>query len=182
MTNAISRLLVALSVGTGLLFSAAAQAELPADVQARVDSYKKKLVAWAADPAVVKAVAAANEKGGVAGMNNAKWEELADDDAAVQSTIKAPICQQLRQWEEDKGINKLYLRDQKGNVVAGVARTLLYNASSRPHIAAALKGEVAQGKDVKPDPSTQVKSVQLAVPVLDGGKTIGVMHTAVTAQ
>lgn len=176
-------LLSALSLCSGLMLAPlAAHAALPTEVQTKVDSYKKKMVDWAANPAVVKAVKEANAKGAAPGMNNAKWEELPDSDPLVQATLTAPVSQQLKKWEEDKGINKLYLRDQKGNVVAGVARTLLFNAASRPHIATALKGEVAQSQDIKPDPSTQVKSVQLAVPVLDGGQVIGVLHTAISAQ
>lgn len=174
-------ILVSAVLLAGTAFAPLAQAEVPAAIQAKVDLYKKKMVEWAASPLLVKAAKEANAKGS-GGMGNAKWEELADSDPAVQATMTGPVSDQLRKWEADKGINKLYLRDEKANVVSGVARTLLFNAASRAHIAAALKGEVAQGKDVKPDPSTQVKSVQLAVPVFDGGKVVGVLHTAVNAE
>jgi hypothetical protein len=173
--------LVALVLSFGLLSVQQAHAQVPAGVQAKVDAYKKKMVDWAATPMLVKAAKDANAKGS-GGMGNAKWEELADSDPAVKATMSGPVSEQLRNWEADKGINKLYLRDEKGNVVAGVSRTLLFNAANRPHIAAALKGQVAQGQDVKPDPSTQIKSVQLAVPVMDGGKVVGVLHTAVNAE
>lgn len=165
----------------GFAFSPVANAALPADIQAKIDSYKKKLSEWAAAPVIVKAANEANARGN-AGMSNAKWDELADGDPVIQATINGPVSQQLRKWEEDKGINKLYLRDQNGNVVAGVTRTTLFNAAKRAHIAAALKGEIANNDEIKPDPSTQVKSVQLAVPVFDGGKVIGVLHTAITAE
>lgn len=181
MTTTRRLLLAALVLSNGVFFAPCAQAGLPDSVQSRVDTYRKKLVEWAATPAVVKAASAASAKGS-SDMTNAKWEELADNDPAVQATLNDPVCQQLRKWEEDKGINKLYLRDRNGNVVAGVTRTLLFNASRRPHIAAAMKGEVAQGTDIKPDPTTQVKSVQLAVPVFEGGKVVGVLHTAVSAE
>ena len=173
--------LTAICLCAGMFMATSANAALPAAVQAKVDAYKKKMVDWAASPLIIKAANEANARG-AAGMSNAKWEELADNAPEVKATMSGPVSQQLRKWEEDKGINKLYLRDQKGNVVSGVARTLLFNAASRPHIAAALKGEVANGQDVKPDPTTQVKSVQLAVPVMDGGKVIGVLHTAITAE
>lgn len=174
-------ILAAFALSAGLMFAPMAQAALPAALQAKVDIYKKKMVEWAANPLLIKAAKEASAKGS-GGMGNAKWEELADTDPAVQATMSGPVSDQLRKLEADKGINKLYLRDDKGNVVSGVARTLLFNAASRAHIAAALKGEVAQGQDVKPDPSTQLKSVQLAVPVLDGGKVVGVLHTAVSAE
>lgn len=174
-------ILASLTLCVGLMLAPAAQAALPGPLQAKVDAYKKKMVEWAANPLLVKAAKEASAKGS-GGMSNAKWEELADADPMVQASMSGPVSEQLRKWEADKGINKLYLRDDKGNVISGVARTLLFNAANRPHIAAALKGEVAQGQEVKPDPSTQVKSVQLAVPVLDGGKVVGVLHTAVSAE
>ena len=37
-------------------------------------------------------------------------------------------------------------------------------------------------KEIKPDPTTQKKSVQIAAPVLDGGKAAGVNHGAVEVQ
>lgn len=173
--------LAVLGICFGLLVAPVAEAALPAAVQAKVDAYKAKLAGWAANPILVKAAKEAGARGD-GGMTNAKWEDLADSEPAIQATITGPVSEQLRKWEEDKAINKLYLRDEKGNVVAGVTRTLLFNASKRPHIAAALKGEIAQGQEIKPDPTTQVKSVQLAVPVLDGGKVVGVLHTAISAE
>ncbi len=165
----------------GLSLASAANAALPAEIQLKVDSYKRTLSEWAADPLVVKTTNEANARGS-AGMSNAKWDELADNDPAIQATVTSPVSQKLRKWEEDKGINKLYLRDKNGNVIAGVTRTTLFNAAKRPHIASALKGEMAHTDEIKPDPSTQVKSVQLAVPVLDAGKVIGVLHTAISAE
>lgn len=176
-----SSFFTALVLGVGLVAAPMANAALPDAIQAKVDVYKKKMIEWAAHPALVKAAKDANAKG-ASGMSNAKWDELADNDPAVQATMSGPVSDQLKKWEEDKGINKLYLRDEKGNVIVGVSRTLLYNAMSRPHVAKALKGEVAQGQEIKPDPSTQLKSVQLAVPVLDGGKVVGVLHTAINAE
>ena len=176
--NVIVRSLV---LALGLSLASAANAALPAEIQAKVDNYKKTLSEWAADPLVVKTTNEANARGSV-GMSNAKWDELADNDPAIQATLTSPVSQKLRKWEEDKGINKLYLRDKNGNVIAGVTRTTLFNAAKRPHIAAALKGEMAHTDEIKPDPSTQVKSVQLAVPVLDAGKVIGVLHTAISAE
>lgn len=170
-----------LVLALGLSLASAANAVLPAEIQAKVDTYTKTLSEWAADPLVVKTTNEANARGS-AGMSNAKWDELADNDAAIKATLSSPVSQKLRKWEEDKGINKLYLRDKNGNVVAGVTRTTLFNAGKRPHIAAALKGETAHTDEIKPDPSTQVKSVQLAVPVMDAGKVIGVLHTAISAE
>lgn len=172
-----------LSVAAFLLSSASfmAQAEVPAALQPKVEKYKKQLVEWAASPALVAAVREANAKG-PGGMTNAKWNDLDDKDPAVMATMSGAVASQVIKWEQDKNINKLFVRDLKGNVVAGSAKTLLFNAASRPSVANALKGAVWSDSAVKPDPTTQVKGVQVSAPVLDGGATIGVLHTSVTAD
>ena len=175
-----------LLVGAVILMSAAsheARAELAADVQAKVDTYKKKLVEWAANPAIVAAVKDANAKGGlVAGMTNAKWDELADADPVVKGFQTSAAGKLVSHWEEDKGINKLYVRDEKGNLVAGSNKPLLFNNSTRAPFKSAIGGSVFAEGAVKEDPTTGKKSVQVSVPVMDGGKPIGVLHTAVSIQ
>jgi C4-dicarboxylate-specific signal transduction histidine kinase len=168
-------------IAAALTLSVAAVAEpLSGDLQAKVDKYKIKLVEWAANPAVVAAVKEANAKGGVT-MSNAKWDELADNDAAVQAYVTGPVGKQLAKWEEDKNISKLYLRDAKGNLVAASNKPLLFNNVNRPAFANSFKA-VWAANEIKPDPTTQKKSVQLGVPVLDGGKPIGVLHSAIDSQ
>jgi len=160
-----------------------ALADLPADMAAKVETYKKKLVTWAADPVIVKAVKEANAKGGlIPGMTNGKWDELAENDAQVTATLVTPASKLIKQWEADKGINKLFVRDAKGNMVAGSGKSMIYNASARPPVKEAMKGKPWNAKEIKPDPTTQIKSVHVSAPVLDGGSVIGVIHTAVTAE
>lgn len=187
MTSAFARgvpsIVLALMLGAGVVWSGAARAELPADVKAKVETYKKKLVEWGANPAIVKAVKEANAKGGaIPGMTNAKWDELAANDPQVTALLGSAASKQVAQWEADKNISKLFVRDEKGNAVAASSKPLLFNNASRPPFKAAIKGEVYHADEVKPDPTTQVKSVQISAPVLDGGKPIGVIHSAVTAQ
>jgi hypothetical protein len=158
-------------------------AGLPAAVKAKMDQYSGILTGWAADPLVVNAVKAANAKGGsLPGMTNSKWEDLPDGDPQVQGLLKSPLSLQLQKWEADKNINKLFVRDEKGNMVGGSAKTLIFNAINRPTVKVSLTGKIYVADEVKPDPTTQIKSVQLAVPVLDGNKVIGVLHTAITAE
>ena len=158
-------------------------AELPADIAAKVETYKKKLVAWAADPVIIKAVKEATASGGlIPGMTNGKWDELAENDPQVTATLVTPASKLVKQWEADKGINKLFVRDAKGNMVAGSGKSLVYNAAARPPFKEALKGKPWNAQEIKPDPTTQIKSVHVSAPVLDGGSVIGVIHTAVTAE
>ena len=165
------------------LLSGAARAELAPDVQAKVDTYKKKLVEWAANPTIVAAAKAANAKGALAGMGNAKWTDLEDKDPAVLAFQENESGKLISKWDQDKGISKLYLRDEKANLVAASNKPLLYNNATKPWAANPLKdGKPWSATEVKPDPATQVKGVHLSVPVLDGGKAIGVLHTSVVAE
>lgn len=178
------RILSAAFLLTGLaLYAAQSLAELPAPLQAKVETYKKKLTEWAANPAIVKAVKESNAKGGtLPGMTNGQWDELAENDPQVMSLLATPASNLVKQWEADKGINKLFVRDEKGNMVAGSGKSLIYNAAARPPFKEAMKGKAWAANEVKPDPTTQIKSVHVSAPVLDGGKAIGVIHSAVTAE
>jgi len=163
---------------------ATVQAEgLPANVQAKVDSYKKKLVDWAADPVMIAAAKAANTKGPLAGMSNAKWADLDEKDPLVKSFSISEAGVLLSKWDDGKGISKLYLRDENGNLIASSNKPLLYNNASKPWIAPPLKeGKPFSATEIKPDPATQIKGVHLSVPVLSGGKAIGVLHTSVVVE
>lgn len=159
-----------------------AQAELPPAAQAKVDKYKKLLSEWAKEPVIVAAVKEAAGGDGLVGMTNAKWEALAETDGAVTAVLTSPAGQLMTKLEADPGINKLYLRDGNGNIVAASSKPLLYSIANRPAMAAMTTSQPWAQGEVKPDPTTQVKSVQMAVPVMDKGKPIGVLHTGVTIE
>jgi hypothetical protein len=185
MNTLTFKTLCATCLAAGLAFAhvaASAADPLPAPLQAKVDTYKKKLVEWAANPIVVAAVKESNAKGGLAGMTNGKWNDLDEKDPVVKAfeTSKAGVL--VNKWEEDKNINKLIARDEKGNIVAANGKPLLYNNASRPAFANAIKGQVWDDGQVKPDPTTGIKSVQAAAPVMDGGKIVGVIHAGITAE
>ena len=162
--------------------SAAANAADPLQpaLQSKIDKYKQKLVEWAANPVIVGAVKDANAKGPLPGMTNAKWLEVSDNDAVAQGYITSKAGNMVKKWEEDKEINKLVVRDEKGNLVASSTKPLLYNNAVRPVYVNAIKGQAWGDNKVAPDPTTQVKSVQASAPVLDGGKVIGVIHVGIT--
>ncbi len=181
MQQVVNKCLIVL-LGSSILFSGMGHADpIPSDVQAKVEKYKHKLVEWAANPVIIAAIKEANAKG-AGGMNNATWNDLADGDPKVKALQSSAAGKLLTKWEEDKGINKLYIRDEKANLVAGSNKALLFNNASRPQFSNAIKGEAWVGKEMKPDPTTQIMSVQLSVPILDGGKTIGVMNSSVSSK
>jgi hypothetical protein len=153
------------------------------EVQAKVEHYKKKLTEWAANPAVVAAVKSANAKGGlVPGMTNSKWEDLKETDSMVTDIQNSDASKFLKTQEADKGINKLYARDEKGNLVAGSTKPALFNNAARPPFKMAMEGKAYADSEVKEDLTTKKKSVQVSVPIMSDGKAIGVLHTAVNAN
>lgn len=175
------RLAAALALSMPATWACAADA-LPPAAQAKVETYKGKLVGWAAHPAIVAAVREVNAKGGLPGMTNGKWNDLDEKDPTVTAfeTSKAGVL--IKQWEADPGINKLVLRDERGNLVAASTKPLIYNNASRPAFSQPIKGHVWAASEIRPDPTTGVKSVQAGVPVMDGDKVIGVIHAGITTE
>ena len=173
---------IAMSLFAGLVltsFSTVA-AELPAPLQSKVEKYKQKLVEWAANPVIVSAVKEANSKGGLQGMSNSKWLEVAEKDPIVMGFINSKAGALIAKWDsENPEVEKIVVRDEKGNLVAASTKPLLYSNSVRPVYQNAIKGQVWSDNKVLPDPTTQTKSVQASAPVMDGGKAIGVIHFAV---
>jgi len=173
---------IAMGLFAGLVltsFSTVA-AELPAPLQAKVDKYKQKLVEWAANPVIVSAVKEANGKGGLSGMSNSKWLEVADKDPVVMGFVTSKAGALVSKWDdENKEVDKLVVRDEKGNLVAASTKPLLYNNAVRPVFMNAIKGQAWSDTKVLPDPTTQIKSVQASAPVMDGGKVIGVIHVGI---
>lgn len=168
---------------SSLAFPAFADGNLPADLQAKVDKAKKLLVERAADPGVVAAVREANARG-PGGMTNGKWIELEDGAAPVKAMLATGVSRQIAAWEAaDKTINKIVLRDNKGNLVAANVRPLIFNNANRAVFTKPFEAQQAwSAAEIKPDPTTQIPSVHVAAPVMDGGKAIGVLQAGVSAQ
>lgn len=169
-----------------LLFVPLAHAQVLADMQAKVDAAKATLAEFAKTPAIIAAVKDSNAKGGIiAGMSNAKWDGLAEDDSqvtSIDSNATSKLMQSFAAKHPD--YNKLYLRDEKGNLVAAGAggKTLLWNIGTRPFFKPVMEGKAWSDSTVKPDPTTQVKGVLFIVPVMDGGKAIGALQSNLTAN
>lgn len=177
---------VAVSVTTlALLFAGAAgAADITPKMQPKLDTYKKQAAAWAADPEIVKAVKEANAKGAIAGMGNAKWRDLKEGDPIVQEFITNPTGQLLTKWlkADEKGINKIVLSGNKSHRVAFTSMPAIYIGKGKPNFDVSFKdGKVWQQGESKPDPSTNIESVQVSAPVKDGDTVIGVLLVSLTA-
>jgi hypothetical protein len=154
---------------------------IPPALQKAVDDYKAQLLKWAANPVVVSAAKASNASGGMPGMSPAKWTELSDTDAAVKGLQSSPAGKYVDSLDS-KTVNKVVVRDKSGNVVAANTKVVLYNVAHRPVFKGAITGASWQQEFVQKDTTTQLNSVQIAVPIKDGAEIVGVMHASISAQ
>jgi hypothetical protein len=164
---------------TGMAFSG----EITPAMQQKIEAAKKKAVVWAANPNLIKAVQESNAKGPIPGMGNAKWRELKETDPLVQGFITSPAGKLITEWmnADAKGINKIVLSGDKSHRVAFTSMPAVYIGKGRPNFDEPFNGKVWQQDESKPDPSTNIDTVQIAAPVKDGGKTIGVLLVSLTA-
>lgn len=152
-------------------------------MQPKIDAYKKQAATWAADPAIVKAVKESNAQGPIPAMGNAKWRELKETDPIVTGFITSPTGQMLMKWwkADEKGINKIVLSGNKSHRVAFTDMPAIYIGKGKPNFDEAFDGKLWQQGETKPDPSTNIDSVQIAAPVKEGGEVIGVLLVSLTA-
>lgn len=186
LLQSVSRTIVSFAVcclalaGTG----ASLAGDVTAKMQPKIDAYKKQAVTWAADPLIVKAVKDANTAGPLAGMGNAKWRDLKEGDPAVKGLVDSPTGQLLTKWmnADAKGINKVVLSGDKSHRVAFTSMPAIYLGKGRPNFDTSMNdGKVWQQGESKPDPSTNIDTVQISAPVKDGGTVIGVLLVSLTA-
>ena len=150
------------------------------ELQVKIDIYKTKLTEWAKDPVIVKAVLQANSN--KANMDNKTWKPLATSNSKVKAYLTNPAGMKLLTWDNDKSLGKLFLRDKKGNLVAGSKKPAIFNIADRPAFTKAIRGKVWNSKKVKADPTTKLSSIQLSIPVKNNGKEIGILHTSIIAN
>jgi hypothetical protein len=157
--------------------------DVTAKMQPKIDTYKKQAAIWAADPLIVKAVKDANAAGPIAGMGNAKWRDLKESDPIVKGLVDSASGQLLTKWmnADAKGINKIVLSGDKSHRVAFTSMPAIYIGKGKPNFDEAAGGKVWQQGESKPDPSTNIDTVQIAAPVKDGSAVIGVLLVSLTA-
>ena len=183
MNNNIKYSIVSAVAALGLVASVAMAADITPKMQLKIDTYKKQSATWAADPAIVKAVKDANAQGPISGMGNAKWRELKEDDPIVSGLVSNTSGQLLTKWmnADTKGINKIVLSGNKSHRVSYTSMPAKYIGKGAPNFDTAMEGKLWNQAETKPDPSTNIDSVQIAAPVKDGSEVIGVLLISLTA-
>ncbi len=158
-------------------------ADVTPKMQPKIDTYKKQAAVWAMDPVIVKAVKESNAKGPIPMLGNAKWRELKESDPIVKGLVDNPAGQRLTKWmnADAKGINKIVLSGDKSHRVAFTSMPAIYIGKGKPNFDESFSGKVWQQGESKPDPSTNIESVQVSVPVKSGNDVIGVLLVSLTA-
>ena len=184
MTRTLTSMFVIAGVAAGLALATAPAGafELNAAVQAELDKQKSVAAQWAADPVIVAAVKGQNVKGPIAGMDNAKWKGTRRSDPIVQELAANPAAKFLKGKMEGSGgaLDKAFLNGAQGEKVAFGEKTISYLHKGQEKFDAPMStGKPWQMTKAWFDESLQEYAIQIAVPVLDGGKPIGVLVASV---
>lgn len=184
MNSRLSRTLVALSAcGIAMLLPVrSVAAGQPADVRARIERSRQRLLELAAHAEIVAAARAASAAMAGPVMSNERWSALNDADPAVQGALGHPASRVLARWEAaDASLGELVLRDARGHLVGASHRPERFSDAIRPVVTHALKGDVWAASEFHPDPTTHLPGIRVSVPVMDGARVIGVLQARVTA-
>jgi hypothetical protein len=163
---------VALAVAGWVNVVSAADALAPA-LQAKVDAKIKEIEVWAADPVIVGAVKAANATPNpeMAGMTQEKWKGLSILDPMVRSFGKNPAGEFLKS-KKGEIVTEAFLSAADGTKVAFINKPTNWSHKGKEKHDVPMSGKNWQGS-IETDESTGARQLQVAVPVLDGGKPIG---------
>ena len=174
---------IALAVVTFLpVVALASSFEITPSVQAELEKQTKHLATWAADPVVVAAVKEQNAKGPIAGMDNGKWKTVRRSDPMVQGLAGNAAGQFLRKKIESSGgtLDKVFLSGAQGEKVAFAEKTISYIHKGQEKFDVPMStGKPWQMTKPWFDESLQAYAIQVAVPIIDGGKAIGVLVASV---
>ncbi|MCX6951667.1 MAG: hypothetical protein NTV51_05725 [Verrucomicrobia bacterium] len=163
-----------LAAALAAAFTAGLQGQtLSSATQAKIDGQIREIATWAADPAIVEAVRAHNASVPTeqARLDQDKWRLLTVIDPIVRGFTKNPAGQALKARKTDL-ITEAFVSDAAGFKVAFLSKTTNWSHAGKPKHDVPMAGKTWQGP-VEVDESSGQQQVQVAVPVLDGGKPIG---------
>ena len=163
-------ILVACLVGAGESLGAEA---VDAAMQAKIDAQLKVVQAWAGDPVIVNAVKTQNAQTPPAysAMVQPKWQELTILDPFVRSFAKNEVGQFLKAKRTDL-ITQAFVSDAAGLKVGYLDKTANWTHKGMPKHEVPMTGKTWQGA-IELGQASGAQQIQVAVPVLDGGKPIG---------
>lgn len=163
-------------------FTGCVAKNLTPEMQSQVDGVKATASMWAADPSVVAAVKAQNTKGPIPGMTNDQWAGLSANDSTVRAIQENAVSQMLAsKVKADYKLTGAMVSAAKGEATAFSSKTNKYNHSGTKGFDAAITGQSYVAKPHWSD-SADKYVVKVSVPVMDSGKTIGVLTVGVGTE
>lgn len=155
----------------------AAGKELDAKQKAAVTQHLAEVAKWAASPKVVADVKAQNARGPLEGMDEGKWKSLKRSDPIVKAFQDGAAGKLLAEkLGASKGLFvEAFLSGTRGEKVAFVGKTTSYIHVGKPKFDVPFTTGKPWIGQPEFDESTQSQTVQVSVPVVDGGKAIGVL-------
>ncbi|HSP16690.1 MAG TPA: hypothetical protein VLV78_18230 [Thermoanaerobaculia bacterium] len=168
---------VAVLAGTTLLAQSAEA------IQKRLEAQAASLVAWTQDKSILDAVRAQNAK-------KLRLADIQRDDAAwmagkneelVKQMITGPCADHLRELARKGGDGESFVMDNQGALVCATEKTSDYwQGDEAKWIRAFNGGHGTTFIDrLRYDDSAKEHLAQISVPILDAGKTIGVITVGV---
>ncbi|PYN31608.1 MAG: hypothetical protein DMD98_16165 [Candidatus Rokuibacteriota bacterium] len=167
-----------------LVVAAAAHAafEITSAIQIELDRQKKIVAGWAADRVIVRAVVEQNAKGPLSEMDNAKWKVLRRSDPLVTAFQSNAAGRFLQAKLEASGglITEAFLSAAQGEKVAFAEKTTSYIHKGMPKFDVPFSTRsVWQGRP-EFDESAQTYQIQISVPVLADGQSVGALVVGVS--
>jgi hypothetical protein len=162
------------AMAVGVLFALACESwALDAAVQTKIDTQVKDIQKWASDGVIVNAAKAqnGNKSEDAKAMTQEAWKQLSVLDSFVRRMTQNPAAEFIKSKRTDV-ITEAFLSSADGTKIAFLAKPSNWTHKGKPKHDMPMNGKVWQG-DVEVDESTGFEQVQVAVPVLDGGKPIG---------
>lgn len=143
------------------------------EIQARIDAKIKEIQAWAADEVIVRAVREhnANPSPEAKAMTQDKWKTLPVLDPFVRSFSKNAAAERLKARKDDT-VTEAFISGADGTKVAFLSKPSNWSHKGNDKHEVPMTGKTWQGQP-EVDESTGLQQVQVAVPILDGGKPIG---------
>lgn len=160
-------------VAVVLLSTAALAADISPELKAKVEAKVKHFAWMSTDSKVVAAVKEhnTNPSADVKAMTNEKWQALTVLDPFVRSLSKNPLAEYLK-TKKDDSIAELFVSGSDGSKVALFNKTSSWTHKGKDKHEVPMKGKTFIGPS-EMDKSSGVETVQIGLPVLDGGKPIG---------
>jgi hypothetical protein len=157
-----------------LMVTVAAQGEeLTTAQKTKVEAKLKQLSSWSTDKKIVDFVrnANANPPAESKDMTQEKWTNLNMLSPEVKAFSKNELANYLRTIK-DPSVSEIFVSCANGTKAAFLSKTTNWSHKGKPKHDIPMSGKTWTGKP-ELDESSGVQQVQIALPVLDNGKSIG---------